>query len=102
MIKVKQIARLSVILQVAGAGHRLQGSGHSAHRWERAAVCDELRTRYSLNYGCIILDGNLQHRMDSFIKQTWEMACLFWSRLLVVPGYKKQYIYNLLVFFYFI
>lgn len=36
---------LAMILQVVGAGHGLQGPCHDAHRWERAAVCYELRAR---------------------------------------------------------
>lgn len=36
---------VAMILQVVGAGHRLQGPCHGAHRWERAAFCHELRTR---------------------------------------------------------
>ena len=46
IIKLKFNQSVSLTVQVAGAGHRLQGSSDDAHRREWAAVCYALRSRY--------------------------------------------------------
>lgn len=64
---------------MAGAGHWLEGPCHSAHRWERTAVCYELRARCADNcWQCVssanccfhflfilLWFGHLHYRMNS-------------------------------------